>query len=585
MAWCALVQFGHAATTITDPAKFLVQAENLRLKDHQRFVQMLEQIRQQSPHLPENEQWHLRYLEAWESGFEGKYAQAEVELHQVIDRSGDSTLATKASVVLLNVFSFNQHYEDAFALANRLAATLPQVKDPQIRFTLLTALSQTLDFADQTDLAVQYARMAEDAIPSGETVCRPQILQIAALYNGKRLTPTSPELRRAIDSCTTARQPVLANTGWLILDDLYLEGNEPDKAMALLDQIAPTVQANHLYTHMLSFQVKRAHAYFEMGNDAAAKKAALAAIAMSQSDDTSDRLMEDYQLLYEIEKKQGHDAAALTYHEHYSALQKGHLDDVHARALAYDMAEQHLLVQKMQAEGLSKQNSILELQQTLASKAVETSRLYIALLLIVLVSVIFWLLRLKRSQLRFKQLSSLDGLTGIFNYQHFTTEAERALRLLEKKRSSACLIAIDLDHFKQINDTHGHALGDTVLKRTVAICRHQLRSNDLFGRLGGEEFCVLLVDCQRDEGIAIADCMRMALAASLIDVDGGVVSFSASLGLACTDTSGYELQRLCKEADAALYQAKRAGRNRVVVSGEPVDQDQAKHAGKRASQA
>lgn len=584
MVWCMLTQFSHAATTIVDPGKFVEQADSLRLRDHAQFVQMLEQIHREAPPLTDDEQWHLRYLDAWESGFEGKYASAEVELHQIIDHSGDPTLAAKASAVLLNILSFNRHYEDAFVLANRLASTLPEVKDPQTRFTLLTTLSQTADFGDQIDLAVQYARMAEDAVPPGETSCRPLTMEVAALYNGKRLTTSNPELRRAIDICTAAKQPVLADAMWLVLDDLYLDENDPSKAMAVLDRIEPAVQASHFYTHMISFRVKRARAYLELGNDNEAKKAALATLAMSHPDDGSERLMEDYQLLYQLEKKQGHDAAALAYHEHYSALEKNHLDDVHARALAYDVTEQHLLVQKMQAQGLTKQNSILKLQQALASKAVETSRLYIALLLLVLVTVVVWLFRLKRSQLRFKQLSSLDGLTGIFNYQHFTSEAERVLHVLQKKRSNACLIAIDLDHFKQINDTHGHALGDTVLKRTVAVCRHQLRPHDLFGRLGGEEFCVLLVDCQRDQGMAIADCIRTALAATLIDVDGGVVSFSASLGLACTDTSGYELQRLCKEADAALYKAKRAGRNRVVVSGEPGDQGQAEHAEKRASQ-
>lgn len=583
--WGALVQPGHATALIADPAKFLDQAESLRVKNHPLFVQMLEQIQQQDSHLPEVEHWHLRYLYAWNAQFDGNYDKSEQALRQIIARSGDPKLITKASALLVKILSINRRYEEAFTLANHLASTLPEINDPRIRFDLLINLSITLDFADQIDLAVQYARMAEDTIPPGGTLCPPLVMEVSALYNGNRLTSGSSEVRRAIDACTAPQDKVLGNSMWLVLANLYIDEKQPRKALALLDQVAPSVLNAHFYPHMLSSQVERAQAYLQLGNVSEAKKIALAALAMSHPDDTGDWVMNDYQVLYEIEKKQGHDAVALVYHEHYSALEKNHLDDVHARALAYDVTEQHLLVQKMQADGLNRQNNILKLQQALAAKVVETSRLYIVLLVLVLVSVVIWLFRLKRSQLRFKQLSSMDGLTGIFNYQHFTTEAERALRLLEKKRSSACLIAIDLDHFKQINDTHGHALGDTVLKRTVAICRHQLRSNDLFGRLGGEEFCVLLVDCQRDEGIAIADCMRMALAASLIDVDGGVVSFSASLGLACTDTSGYELQRLCKEADAALYQAKRAGRNRVVVSGEPVDQDQAKHAGKRASQA
>jgi diguanylate cyclase (GGDEF)-like protein len=187
---------------------------------------------------------------------------------------------------------------------------------------------------------------------------------------------------------------------------------------------------------------------------------------------------------------------------------------------------------------------------------------------VLLVSIIFWLFRLKRSQLRFKRLSFHDGLTGIFNHQHFISEVDLALRALEKKLGSACLVSLDLDHFKQVNDTHGHAMGDAVLRRTVAICQQQLRPIDLFGRLGGEEFGILLLDCSREQGMAIADRIRLAIGATEVDRDGCVVSFSASFGLACTDTSGYGLQRLFMDADAALYRAKHAGRNRVIADSE-----------------
>jgi diguanylate cyclase (GGDEF)-like protein len=227
-----------------------------------------------------------------------------------------------------------------------------------------------------------------------------------------------------------------------------------------------------------------------------------------------------------------------------------------------------MLVQKLATEGLSKQNNILRLQQALDTKAVESSRLYIVLLLLALISIVFWLFRLKRSQLRFKKLSFHDGLTGIFNHQHFISETDRALRLLEKKLGTACLISIDLDHFKQVNDTHGHAMGDVVLRRTVAICQQQLRPTDLFGRLGGEEFGILLIECSRNQGMAIADRIRMAIEATPVDGDGCVISFSASVGVASTDKSGYGLQRLCWEADAALYRAKRTGRNRVIADSE-----------------
>ena len=564
VAWCVFTQPGRALPP-TSPADFLNQAESLRTSDHPRFVQMLEQLHRDTPRMAAGEQWHLHYLDAWETMFEGDYAKSETQLRDVIDHSGNAILAAKASALLLNNLATNRRYEEAFALANQLASNLPRIKDPLIRFTLLTSLSQMMDHAGQIDLAIQYARMAQAVVPAGETLCRPYAMLAAALYNGKRLTSTSTELQQAIDACVAARDPVFANAMWLTLSSVYLDENQPRKAMSLLDRLASSIVASQYYPHMLSSQAERAEAYAKLGNDEEAKKAALAAVAMGHPGDINEWLMVAYQVLYDVEKKQGHTAAALPYYEQYVIQDKGHLNDVSARTLAYETAQQQTLVQKLETESLSKQNNILRLQQELATKAVETSRLYIALLLVVLVSIVFWLFRLKRSQLRFKQLSCLDGLTGILNHQHFVGEAERSLRLQEKKSGSACLVSIDLDYFKQVNDTHGHAIGDAVLKHTVTICKQHLRACDLFGRLGGEEFGILLVDCSRDQGMAIADRIRMAIGATPIDIDGCRVSFSASLGLACTDMCGYDLQRLCREADAALYRAKRTGRNRVIA--------------------
>jgi diguanylate cyclase (GGDEF)-like protein len=270
-------------------------------------------------------------------------------------------------------------------------------------------------------------------------------------------------------------------------------------------------------------------------------------------------------VLYKVEKERGDTAAALSYFERYTVQDKGYLNDVSARALAYQTVQQHLLTGKLETEKLSKQNAMLRLQRALDAKAVETGRLYILMLLLVVAFIASWLYRLKRSQLRFKRLSHHDGLTGIFNHQHFIGEAARVLQASKKKKEQACLISIDLDYFKQVNDTHGHAMGDAVLKQTVAICQRELRPADLFGRLGGEEFGILLAGCSRDQGVGMANRIRVAIGAAPMGHEACVITISASVGLASTEVSGHDLQRLCKEADAALYRAKNAGRNRVVA--------------------
>jgi diguanylate cyclase (GGDEF)-like protein len=566
LASCVFAPIGR--TTIAEPGRFLNRIESLRTADHPRFVQMLAQVHDEAPQLSVGERWHLRYLDAWETMYEGGYAKSEAQLREIIDHSGDSVLAAKSSALLLSNLGLSRRYAEAFELANHLTATLPEVKDPQARFALLTNLSQMLDFADQIDLAIQYAHMAGDVVPPGESLCRPLSMEVAALYNGKRLASDSPVLQRAIAVCTTAQQPVITNTMWLVLGSIYLDEKQPSKTLALLSRITPDIRASGYQAHMLQSQVELAQAYEQLGKDDMAKQAALAAVGMSHPGDISDWLMVAYQLLYRIEKKQGDIAAALANYERYVIQNQGHLDDVNARTLAYQTVQQHLLAQKLQTETLSQQNAMLRMRQTLDAKTAETNRLYLALLLMALASAVFWMFRLKRSQLRFKKLSHLDGLTTVFNRQHFMGEVERTLHLLERRAGTACLVFIDLDHFKRINDTHGHAMGDEVLRQVVAAGKQQLRPADLFGRLGGEEFGILLVGCSHEQGAVIADRIRLAVETTTVECEGAIIAISTSVGLACTDTCSHDLQRLCREADAALYRAKRGGRNRVVTDAE-----------------
>jgi diguanylate cyclase (GGDEF)-like protein len=284
----------------------------------------------------------------------------------------------------------------------------------------------------------------------------------------------------------------------------------------------------------------------------------------SKSDFTAP-LATAYQLLFQIEQQQGNMRDALAYHEKYMTADKSHLDDVREKALAYQIVKQQVEAKKVQLEALNKQNQILQLQQALDVKQMETGRLYIALLLTVLASIGLWLYRLKRSQLRFMRLARRDGLTGIFNRQHFVDEAGQALRYAAKSSRGACLILIDMDHFKLINDTHGHVIGDQVLKHAVTTCQGFLNSCDVFGRLGGEEFGILLPECTPSKTLDRAEQIRQAIDA-ITEWDSLSLKISASFGIAATDQHGYDLRRLLIAADDALYRAKRNGRNRVVMN-------------------
>ncbi|MFK2877130.1 sensor domain-containing diguanylate cyclase [Rhodanobacter hydrolyticus] len=546
----------------------LKQAWDLQLTDHQRSLLVLAKLNQQAASLTPDQQWRLRYLNAWEAMYESDYARSEKLFQDIIQHSGNPRLADRASSMLLSQYGLTRRYTEAFELADHLATRLPQITDAQVRFSLLLNLSQAMGSAGQIDLAVHYAHMAMAAVPVDGHMCYPVSELVDVLFNGHRLQPNSPELQQALAACPAASEPVYHTDLMLMLADLCAHDGEPREALALLDRLQSSVEANGYVPSKLSALGDRAWALAELGENDAARQAALAVVAQARSGDFGEFLKEPYEVLYRIEKKQGHAAAALDYHEKFAALDKAYLDDIHARALAYEAVQQHVLAQKLDTEKLSEQNTGLLAQQKLDAKTAEANRLYLVLLLMALGFAVVLMLRLKHSQLRFKRLSHLDGLTSIYNRQHFMDEAGRLLHQLERRKGMACLAIIDLDHFKRINDSHGHAMGDEVLCRVVGACKQHLRIVDLFGRLGGEEFGILLVDCSREQGIAIAERMRATIEATAVELDGVVVAVSTSVGLAFTDTDGHDLRNLCTAADAALYGAKRGGRNRVMAGAE-----------------
>jgi two-component system cell cycle response regulator len=156
-----------------------------------------------------------------------------------------------------------------------------------------------------------------------------------------------------------------------------------------------------------------------------------------------------------------------------------------------------------------------------------------------------------------------DGLTGLFNRRELDTRAHQAVALADRHaRPFSCLL-LDIDHFKLVNDTHGHAAGDTVLREAAQRICDASRISDIVGRYGGEEFVVLLPETDGPAAVAAADKLRALLADSPVPVGRGRISIRASIGVATWDDSMRTPSDLYAAADGALYRAKALGRDRT----------------------
>lgn len=167
-------------------------------------------------------------------------------------------------------------------------------------------------------------------------------------------------------------------------------------------------------------------------------------------------------------------------------------------------------------------------------------------------------------------LVHLDDLTGLYNHRYLDLSLDREIRRSIRYNSSFCVLFIDLDNFKPVNDNHGHLAGSQVLREVGAIIRATVRDVDIVFRYGGDEFVVLLIEANAQRGVLTAERIRERVESASFEVSAGVsVQVTTSIGVAAFPEHAREKERLLALADESMYESKRSGKNNVVLVGVP----------------
>ncbi len=170
---------------------------------------------------------------------------------------------------------------------------------------------------------------------------------------------------------------------------------------------------------------------------------------------------------------------------------------------------------------------------------------------------------IERSRVLEENLNN-DGLTGLSTREYFMRRAELEFQRAVRFHHDMILIMLDIDNFKQVNDNYGHIAGNQVLVELAVRCQKQVRSIDLLGRFGGDEFILLLVETNAADALNVAERIRQQVAATPVETEKGPLNITVSLGLAHMGGDFLDLVALISSADSALYQAKNSGRNKVI---------------------
>ncbi|MGH8028296.1 MAG: diguanylate cyclase, partial [Arenimonas sp.] len=368
-----------------------------------------------------------------------------------------------------------------------------------------------------------------------------------------------------VGQCTAIGETVFATMVRGHLARKWAAEGKGATAIGVLEVHLPEVRAT-AYPRIIS-EIESLLAELALAQGDAAKAQAYAQSAIEHSADTRSALpvVVAQHILYEIALARGDDKLALEHYRKFAEADKAYLDDAKARELAYQTVRQQTREKTQTIELLNRQFKVAKLQEEVARKEAGNNLLLAALLAGLLASIAYWAYKVKRVQLSFRTLAETDALTGISNRHHFTKLVEAALAHCARSDAELGFVMFDLDNFKTINDRYGHAAGDWVLRTVATACRAQCRKDDHLSRIGGEEFAILLLDCELDAAEKMARTCCERIAAIDTSPSGHVFTISASFGVTSAGLAGNDFARLLAQADQAMYRAKNEGRNRVVV--------------------
>lgn len=540
----------------------LQQADRVRTSDLHEFNRLIERLDRMEGQATVAQREQLRLLHAHRALMRGDVDGAAVILEALATSAGDPVLRHRAGALQANTFAISRRFEEGL---RRLESLLPQtdsIEDAAARHQGLLAAGILYNQVGEFGLGRRHAQRVLSEGSSERNLCIARNLVLEArLGAGERLD--EPPIRAAINGCEAESEAILAGFSYSYLArNLHAVGKTLE-AIDTLQAYLPTVEKAGYPLLTGEYHSMLAEYRMQQGDVAAAERHAARTVEYMTSLTNAMSLVTAFRTLYEVAMQRGDLEMALEMYRRFAEADRAYLQEVRARQMAYRIVRHEAQQQAQEIELLNERNTVLALQQRVSEQRAQNRGLLVLLLGVLTASIAAWGWRTKRVQMRLRRMAEVDMLTGISNRHHFSEMAHRVLAQCLRTGEPAALVMFDLDHFKQVNDRFGHAAGDWALKQVAQVCSALCRPVDVFGRLGGEEFAILLPGLGLREGRRLAEDARARLTAIDSSASGSRMNISASFGVTDTGLSGFGFNRLLSHADRALYRAKRGGRNQV----------------------
>ncbi len=553
------------AGSLEDFNAALERADKIRSSEPNEFNELITELNQNISSLTKAQVAYLSYLEAYKASFEGNFKLA-ISLHkEVISLQSSELLNFRSTLSLINIYAISKNWSAGLEKISSLLTLFENIDSSEHKQHANLVIALFYNQLGQYELGLHYANKLSSLVDKGRNACLAKQLAIEAKLKLNQLDEKSEQIAEAIKTCQQSNEHLMVTIVAGYTATKLIETRKIPDALELLHTHLETVLKINYPPVTSRYYSLLSQAYFLNNESTKADSYAHLSLEMSVSLGNNESTLEAYYILFQIAEARGDHQLALDYHKKYAAADKAYLDDVKTKHLAFQLAQHQATEQKNQIDLLDKQNKLLRVEQQLATTEAENNRLFISLLISIITLLGFWAYKSWKTQQRLKQLAEYDALTKVYNRGHFTQLAEDALKYCASSDIQLSCILFDLDRFKQINDNYGHGCGDWVLKQVAQVCQAQGRKNDIFARLGGEEFCMILPSCDIQTALKLAESCRVAISQINTADSGYDFCITASLGVTDANLSGYSLDKLTADADTAMYQSKRNGRNRVTV--------------------
>lgn len=563
MVFASSIASAASASDAIDQA--LINADKLRSSTPHIYREALANLRTQESKMTKQQALYYDYLSAYSLSFQGKFDEAVIGYQKILDSDAGTELKFRANMSIINSHAISKNWSQGLEhleINNKIQPTLTNTEFKQLGLLIASMFYNQLG---QYKLGLQYANRLSAQLSKGRNYCLAKQLALESQFELGQLTENDPRIAAGLAACQDANEVVMESAIYSYLAELYLDNQQSHQALAVLEAQLPAIEQTQYAPALGRYYSLLARAYLQSNQAESAEQFAFKTLEHSKNLGNSRPITFANHILFQIAESRGEHRLALDYHKKYAAADKAFLDDVKTKHLAFQLAQHQATEQRNQIDLLDKQNNLLRMEQKLATTEAENNRLFISLLISIITLLGFWAYKSWKTQQRLKQLAEYDALTKVYNRGHFTHLAEDALKYCGSANIQLSCILFDLDKFKQINDNYGHGCGDWVLKQVAKVCQAQGRKNDIFARLGGEEFCMILPSCDLHTALKLAESCRVAINQIDTAPSGHDFTISASLGVTDTQLSGYSLEQLTTDADSAMYQSKDDGRNRISV--------------------